>query len=200
MSVFERNWRHYLLKTRAKRQKNWQNNLEWFNKLFRNASKPWEWFRSKEIEFSTIIPSAENHGECPDMPPRRRPDRMFTVPRLCSAFGRWVLNGIDKFKPSIERGTTTVPREIRYNYPPAWQYSDNIHLEMLKWEVFIIFKNVNTLSIFSPLNFGCHNLQFCRTCRNIILCFINFVSSNIVTEENLKLVIFLWSRVGFKLV
>ena len=36
---------------------------------------------------TTIIPSAEKHGECLDMPPRRCPDRMFTVPRLCSAFG-----------------------------------------------------------------------------------------------------------------
>ena len=35
---------------------------------------------------ATIIPSAENHRECPDMPPRRRPDRIFTVPRLCSEF------------------------------------------------------------------------------------------------------------------
>ena len=33
---------------------------------------------------ATIIPSAENHGECPDMPPRRRPDRIFAVPRLYS--------------------------------------------------------------------------------------------------------------------
>ena len=36
---------------------------------------------------TTIIPNAENHRECPDMPPRRWPDRIFTVPRLCSAFG-----------------------------------------------------------------------------------------------------------------
>ena len=34
-----------------------------------------------------IIPSAENHEECPDMPSRWRPDRIFTEPRLCSAFG-----------------------------------------------------------------------------------------------------------------
>ena len=41
---------------------------------------------------TTIIPSAENHGECPDMSPRRRPDRLFTLPKLCSAFGgtSWV--------------------------------------------------------------------------------------------------------------
>ena len=36
---------------------------------------------------TTIYSSAKNHGECPDMPPCRRPDRIFTVPRLCSAFG-----------------------------------------------------------------------------------------------------------------
>ena len=122
------NWRHYLLKTRAKRKKNCQNHWEWLNKPFVNALKPWEWFRSKEIGFrtswsqemlngvsllanscfkdrigrgfyivlwpatkngsTTKIPSAENHGECPDMPPRRRQNRIFTVPRLCSAFGR----------------------------------------------------------------------------------------------------------------
>ena len=116
------NWRHYLLKTRAKRKKNWQNNWDWLKKLFRNASKPREWFRSKEIgfrtswsremlngvsllvkscfkdrigrgfyialwpatknAFTTIIPSTENHGECPDMLPHRRSDRIFTVPRL----------------------------------------------------------------------------------------------------------------------
>ena len=43
------NWRHYLLQTRAKRRKNWQNLREWLNKPFRNASKQWEWFRSKEV-------------------------------------------------------------------------------------------------------------------------------------------------------
>ena len=47
------NWRHYLLKTRAKREKNWQNHWEWFNKPFRNASKLCEWFISKEIGFRT---------------------------------------------------------------------------------------------------------------------------------------------------
>ena len=33
-----------------------------------------------------IIPSTENHGECPDIPPHRRPDQIFTVTRLCCAF------------------------------------------------------------------------------------------------------------------
>ena len=32
-------------------------------------------------------PKRKNHGEFPDMPPRRRPERIFTVRRLCSAFG-----------------------------------------------------------------------------------------------------------------
>ena len=47
------NWRYYLLKTNAKCKKNWQNHWEWLNKPFRNASKPLEWFRSKEIRFRT---------------------------------------------------------------------------------------------------------------------------------------------------
>ena len=42
---------------------------------------------SNENGSTTIIPSAENHGECPDMPSSRWPDRIFTVPRLCSVFG-----------------------------------------------------------------------------------------------------------------
>ena len=33
-----------------------------------------------------MIRSAENHRKCPDMPPRRWPQRIFTVPRLCSTF------------------------------------------------------------------------------------------------------------------
>ena len=45
------NWRYYLLKTRAKRKKNWQNHWHWLNKPLRNASKTWEWFRNKEIVF-----------------------------------------------------------------------------------------------------------------------------------------------------
>ena len=103
-----------ILMTRARRNKNWQNHWEWFNKPFRNASKPWKWLKNKKIGFRTswsremlnavsllvnscfkdiigrgfyialwtatknvsitIIPNAENHEECPDMPPRRRPD------------------------------------------------------------------------------------------------------------------------------
>ena len=43
------------------------------------------WPATKNVS-TTVIPSAENHEECPDMPLRRRPDRIFTVPRSCSAF------------------------------------------------------------------------------------------------------------------
>ena len=43
------NWKHYLRKTRVKIKKNWHDHWEWLNKPFQNASKPWEWFRSKEI-------------------------------------------------------------------------------------------------------------------------------------------------------
>ena len=43
------NWRHYLSKTRVKIKKNWHDHWKWLNKPFQNASKPWEWFRSKEI-------------------------------------------------------------------------------------------------------------------------------------------------------
>ena len=43
------NWRHYLNKTRVKIKKNWHDHWEWLNKPFQNASKSWEWFRSKEI-------------------------------------------------------------------------------------------------------------------------------------------------------
>ena len=47
------NWRHYLLKTRAKRKKNCRNHWEWLKKPFRIAWKSWEWFISKEIGFGT---------------------------------------------------------------------------------------------------------------------------------------------------
>ena len=47
------NWRHYLLTTRAKRKNYWQNHWKWLNQSFRNASKSWEWFRSKKIGFRT---------------------------------------------------------------------------------------------------------------------------------------------------
>lgn len=33
------NWRHYLMKTRVKVQKNWHDHWEWFDKQFQHASK-----------------------------------------------------------------------------------------------------------------------------------------------------------------
>ena len=132
------NWRHYLLKTRAKRKKNWLNHWEWLNKPFWNTSKTWEWFRIKEVGFltswsreilygvsllvnscfkdrigrcfyialwpatkngsTTIIPSAENHEECSDMPPGRRHDRIFTVHMLGPA--RFGVVYYDLLKPN----------------------------------------------------------------------------------------------------
>ena len=52
-----------------------------------------------------MIPSAENHGEYPDIPLCRRPDRIFTVPRLYSEFGRislvWcIMSCWNRVKPS----------------------------------------------------------------------------------------------------
>ena len=57
---------------------------------------------------TTIIPNAENHGEYPDMPPRLRSDRIFTVPRLCSAFGGnnsvWsIMSCWNRVKPSHDK-------------------------------------------------------------------------------------------------
>ena len=154
------NWRHYLLKTSAICKKNWQNHWEWLNKPFWNASRLWEWFRSKKVGFrtswsremlndisllvnsclkdriergyyialwsatkcgsTTVIPSAENHRECPDTPPRRRPDRTFSVPRLCFAFGDTssvlcIMNCWNRVKPSQgigEMGGLTPPAVI----------------------------------------------------------------------------------------
>ena len=76
------------------------------------------------------------------MRPLRRPEQIFTLQRLCSAFGGrarcgllWavetecnhhrgsVSNAIDAFKPSIEEETATVPRETRQSYHQAWQCS-----------------------------------------------------------------------------
>ena len=49
---------------------------------------------------TTMFPSAENHEECLDMPPRRRPDRIFTVLILCSTFGETSLVYYELLKPS----------------------------------------------------------------------------------------------------
>ena len=67
---------------------------------------------------TTIILSAENNGERLYMPPRRRPDRIFTVLRLCSAFGgtssvRCIMSCWNRVKPSqgigIERNWSAFP-------------------------------------------------------------------------------------------
>ena len=54
-----------------------------------------------------IIQSAGNHGKFPEMSPRQQPYRIFTVPRLCYAFGRtslvWCINSCcNRVKPSQE--------------------------------------------------------------------------------------------------
>ena len=134
-NVFEDSESEALLaQARAKCKNNWQNHWEWLNKPFQNASKPWEWFKGKEIGFrmswsremlngvsllvnscfkdilrrgfyialwpaTTIISSAENHGKSWKS---WRSDRIFTVPRLCSAFG-WDQLGVvyyELLKPS----------------------------------------------------------------------------------------------------
>ena len=75
---------------------------------------------------TTIIPSAENHEECLDMPPRRRLDRIFTVPRLCFAFGgtssMWcIMSCSNRVKPSqgigIERN--------QWVWVEHWRRNDN---------------------------------------------------------------------------
>jgi len=58
------NWRHYLSKTRVKIKKNWHDHWEWLNKPFQNASKPWEWFRSKEIGCRTNWSREMLNGVC----------------------------------------------------------------------------------------------------------------------------------------
>ena len=86
------NFSHYLLKTRAKCKKNWQNGNDLearkLSSVWVETERCWPalWPAAKNGS-TTIILSAENNGECLDMPPRRQPDRIFTVLRLCSAFG-----------------------------------------------------------------------------------------------------------------
>ena len=58
------NWRHYLSKFRVKMKKNWHDHWEWLNKLFQNVSKPWEWFRSKEIGCHTNWSREMLNGVC----------------------------------------------------------------------------------------------------------------------------------------
>ena len=61
--------------------------------------------RRRKKGTTAIIPSVENHRECPDMPPCRRTDRIFTVLRLCPAFSRtssvWcIMSCWNRVKPS----------------------------------------------------------------------------------------------------
>ena len=68
---------------------------------------------------TTIISSAENHGECPDMPPCRGPDRKFTVPRLCSEFcgssSVWcIISCWNQVKPS--QGISIAPDVAPFDY------------------------------------------------------------------------------------
>ena len=51
-------------KTRVKIKKNWHDHWEWLNKPFQNASKPWELFRSKEIECRTNWSREMLNGVC----------------------------------------------------------------------------------------------------------------------------------------
>ena len=62
------------------------------------------WPATKDGTTSVIL-SAENHGKCPDMSPHWRPDRKFTVSKLCSAFDRtssvWcIISCCNRVKPS----------------------------------------------------------------------------------------------------
>ena len=47
------NWRHYSMEIRVKRKKSLHYHWKWLNETFLYASKPWEWFKSKEIGFRT---------------------------------------------------------------------------------------------------------------------------------------------------
>ena len=193
------NWRHYLSKTRVKIKKNWHDHWEWLNKPFQNASKPWEWFRRKEIGcrtnwsreilnsvcllvnsclkgkdgrnfcialwlgtkngFITIISSVENHsrGEFPAMLPRRRPNRIFTAPRLCIWWDQLDVVYYELLKPTEtitgDRYRTQLMRLSRALKDKRPQYNERhdkvilqharphvakvikTYLETLKWEV-----------------------------------------------------------------
>ena len=137
------NWRHYLLKTHAKRKKNWQNHWEWLNKPFQNASKPWEWFKGKEIGFrmswsremlkgffllvNSCFKDRTEYSLCQGyalhlMGPARC-GVLWAVETEWNHHRASVANVIDAFEPYIEGETATVSRETRQSYPPAWQCS-----------------------------------------------------------------------------
>ena len=139
------NWKHHLLKTRAKRKNNWQNHWEKSIRHFETpqshendsearklcslrveAERCWTAFlclwtaasktesegvftsqlwSAKKNGSTMIIPSAENHGKYPDIPPCGRPDQIFTVLKLYSAFGGtssvWcIMSCLNRVKPS----------------------------------------------------------------------------------------------------
>ena len=106
-----------------------------------------------------IIPSAENHGKCPDMPSRLRPDQTFMVQRLCSTFGGtssvWcIMSCWNRVKPSqgisIERNWCIRAEHWRRNGHNTKRDTtrlsssmtilgrmslDRTYLKTLKWEV-----------------------------------------------------------------
>ena len=145
------NWRHYLPKNRAKHTKNWQNHWHWINKPFRNTSKPWKWFRSKEIRFRTswsremlngvsllvnscfkdrigrglyiaLWPATKN-GFTTIILSAENSRVLWTVKTEWNYHRGSVPNAIDAFESSIEDETATVPRETWQSYSPAWQCS-----------------------------------------------------------------------------
>ena len=88
---------------------------------------------------TTIIPNTENHGECPDMPPRRRSDRIFPVPRVCSAFGGtslvWcIMSYWNQVKTSqgigIERNWCVWPVHWRRNSHSTKRYTTKLSFSM----------------------------------------------------------------------
>ena len=101
-----------------------------------------------------IIQSAENHGECPDMSLRRRSNRIFMVPRLCSAFDGissvWCIMSCwkDRYRTQLMR----LSRALKNKWPPYHEGHDKVilqhdnarphfaspvktYLETLEWEV-----------------------------------------------------------------
>ena len=175
-------WRHYLLKTRAraKRKNNWQNHWEWLQQVISKRLKAMGmiqrqgngrggnrkgfyialWLTTKNRS-TTRIPSAENRGECPEMLSRRRPNRIFTVPRLCSAFrgtsSVWcIMSCWNRVKPSqgigIEHNWIRLSRALKEKWSQYQERHDKVilqhdkarphvarlvktYLETLKWEV-----------------------------------------------------------------
>ena len=128
------NWRHYLLNTCAKRKENCQNHWEWLKRLFRNVSKPWEWFRCKKLGVQKIMGNAQTcfgvdgrteYSRCQDyalhLVEPARCGVLWDVETEWNHHRESVSNVIDAFESSIEGETAIVPRETRQSYPLAWQ-------------------------------------------------------------------------------